>query len=445
MRRVLMIAYHFPPSLTVGRMRTVKYCKYLPEFGWEPAVVTSHPEAPYDPKLLDEIPAGTEVHRVGGGALVAGMLHAARALRGAVRACLPRRQGSTGEGVSVGSDAPGMVWYLYWPDLHASWIVPALRRALPLARKCDVIYSSGWPMSCHIIGRRLAKLTGKPWIADHRDPWTLDWTYPLRVQDRLFRWCERTCVRQCAYLVNVNEDRTRAHRKAFSFAPAEKFVTIPNGFDPADFEGLPKPPTEGPLTIAYIGALYGGRSPQGLMRAIALLRERGRGLPGQLKLRLIGDGATDHAALGRELGILDCLELSARVPYGQALKALATSHVALLLGGSKVDTISTPTKIYEYFFMGKPMMAVLPKGALWGLLAAAGVPCAAHDATEDIARILTGLLETRAAGKPLPVPKPLPGQEKYSRRYTARQMADLMDSLCIPAPCRRPGASRISS
>ena len=69
MRRVLMIAYRFPPSLAVGRMRTVKFCKYLPEFGWQPVVVTCRAPTDYDPVLLDEIPKGTEVHRVGHGTL----------------------------------------------------------------------------------------------------------------------------------------------------------------------------------------------------------------------------------------------------------------------------------------------------------------------------------------------------------------------------------------
>src|SRR5436309_15016195 len=40
MRKVLLITYHYPPSAAVGAIRPAKFARYLPEFGWQPIVLT---------------------------------------------------------------------------------------------------------------------------------------------------------------------------------------------------------------------------------------------------------------------------------------------------------------------------------------------------------------------------------------------------------------------
>ena len=54
-RRVLMVAFHFPPSGAVAAQRAHKFARYLPEFGWEPLVVARRPD-PLQPR--DESFAG---------------------------------------------------------------------------------------------------------------------------------------------------------------------------------------------------------------------------------------------------------------------------------------------------------------------------------------------------------------------------------------------------
>src|SRR6185436_20344693 len=50
-----MVACHFPPSGAVAAQRAHKFARYLPEFGWEPAVVCRRPD-PLQPR--DESFAG---------------------------------------------------------------------------------------------------------------------------------------------------------------------------------------------------------------------------------------------------------------------------------------------------------------------------------------------------------------------------------------------------
>ena len=66
MKRVLMIAYHFPPLAgSSGIQRTLRFVQHLPDFGWEPLVLTADPKA-YDSTsddLLSEVPERTVVRR----------------------------------------------------------------------------------------------------------------------------------------------------------------------------------------------------------------------------------------------------------------------------------------------------------------------------------------------------------------------------------------------
>src|SRR5262245_24596561 len=65
-KRVLMVAYLFPPIANSGTQRPLKFAKYLSNYGWQPTVLTaarleSHAT---DAALLDEIPANVCVVRV---------------------------------------------------------------------------------------------------------------------------------------------------------------------------------------------------------------------------------------------------------------------------------------------------------------------------------------------------------------------------------------------
>ncbi|MBE0585718.1 MAG: glycosyl transferase family 1, partial [Desulfofustis sp.] len=54
MKKVLVIAYYFPPLGGSGVQRVLKFVKYLPQFGWQPTVLTIGPTAYYahDESLL---------------------------------------------------------------------------------------------------------------------------------------------------------------------------------------------------------------------------------------------------------------------------------------------------------------------------------------------------------------------------------------------------------
>ena len=66
MKRILMIAYHFPPLAgSSGIQRTLRFVQHLPSLGWQPMVLTAHTRA-YEQTsqdLLADVPSNTLVRR----------------------------------------------------------------------------------------------------------------------------------------------------------------------------------------------------------------------------------------------------------------------------------------------------------------------------------------------------------------------------------------------
>jgi len=64
LKQILFISYFFPPLGGPGVQRAQKFTKYLPQFGWQPIVITvkNIEYIAYDYSLLKEI-SNVEIHR----------------------------------------------------------------------------------------------------------------------------------------------------------------------------------------------------------------------------------------------------------------------------------------------------------------------------------------------------------------------------------------------
>src|SRR4051812_41139414 len=152
-RRVLVCAYFFPPLGGAGVQRTLKFVRYLADFGWRSTVVSTRSRiyGTHDPNLVDEIPADTRVVRTRAlplARLVAIVLYKLRLRR--------------------------LRLWVSWPDGGLGWAPLAflaawreLRRERP-----DVIFSSASPYGGHLVAMLLSRTTGIPWVADFRDDWS---------------------------------------------------------------------------------------------------------------------------------------------------------------------------------------------------------------------------------------------------------------------------------
>lgn len=346
MKRVLVLAYLFPPIANSGSQRPLKFVKYLSRFGWEPIVMTAANFGDHriDEGLLADIPDGTSVVRVP-------MLN--ERIAGAIA--------TIGLGTTLARRlADGVSWRLKTrfrrPDLYSLWRPLARRAAMKVFhdRGFDAIYATGFPWTSLLIGRDVSKATGRPLIADFRDPWAAEDLFRAEHPSGDAELAlEQSIVRHAASVVTVSTTMTARMIAAHPEVDAEKFVTIHNGFDPEDINGAAPPPHQR-FRIVYTGVWKEGYNPAALYDAIDRIR---RSTPDVLTdVEVIAAGFEPGEARRRDLAgfITEVGVLSHE-------DAVALMHSADLLflsnGDGARQQLGLPGKMYEYLATGRPVLA----------------------------------------------------------------------------------------
>src|SRR5664279_800709 len=234
-KRLLMVAYHFPPvRVSSGIQRTLKFCTYLREYGWDPLVLSISPGAyeVINPDQVREIPEYVVVERAFG-------LDTSRQL-------------------SIKGK------YFRWmaqPDRWVSWWPGAVLTGMRMIKKYqpDAIFSTFPIATAHLIGLSLSKRTGLPWVADFRDAMTEE-DYPRdpltwKVQRRL----EAASVKQCSRAVFTTQPTRDMYAERYPDIPESRWAVIENGYDEDNFidaeTGLELAPLGNPgqLTLIHSG------------------------------------------------------------------------------------------------------------------------------------------------------------------------------------------------
>ena len=404
-----MVAYYFPPLGGIGSPRAMKLATYLPESGWDVTVLAPRRGTYYrDPTLT--FPEEKVVRT--------GSIELSRA----GKTVLAPRTSDT-EAARVGSlrrlvrDAARK--WLYRPDPQIGWYpfaVRAGRRALREGR-FDAVFSSSFPITAHLVGRRLHRDSGLPWVAEFRDPWTdvIADGEPRKAREAAR---ERSIVVEATRLVTVSE----AWAALFRGKGARDVGVVTNGYDAADL--APGRPPDG-IVVTYLGSFYSDR--QDLSAVWPALRRIWDNSPSRrFRLRFVGD--LDRG-LRREIaahGLEEALEVTGFLPYREALARTADSSILLGAGARDERPILKgliPAKLFEYLGTGLPILYVGDPGSDAALLLARQPGCfvvAPGDAA-SIERALRQALDTPRLARDL---------EAYTRRALAARLAVILDDAC---------------
>lgn len=416
-RELLVIAFHYPPdNSSTGVLRTLKFTQYLYRHSWRSCVISA-PVSFYrftDPESLRLVPPETAVYRT---------------------SALDIKQH-----VSLFGVYPS---FLSYPDRYWPWVFPAARQAARLIRetRVDALYTTSPIPSAHLIGLRLKRRFGLPWLADFRDPWVED-SMPM-LEKRVARYFERKVVTQADRVICNTPALRRTFLARYPELPPEKFVTIPNGYDEADFVGI-TPRRDAKFEILYPGPADNvNRNPRPLLEAVALALKNGWLPRENLQITFLGAGdslrKTGCADDIERLALRDVIREEPRVPYREALARQAQADVLLVLNeplgsGPGIEAsrswtqLCVPAKVYENLRLGRPSLALVSGGAVAELLetTGGGHVVAPHD-IEAIARRLKELYEQHPAATTPPEISPVIAQ--YSRENLTRQLAAELDTL----------------
>lgn len=440
-RHVLFITYLFPPGMEMGAQACAQISRYLPLYGWRPVVLTvreRHLED-VDPRpdralpgpviRTDVLPHAFDVYR-----------------HFKARLGLMAANGTNGNGITSLPEARGS--WRWWvlsllaiPDAYTGWIPMAVIRGLTAIRRYRIehLFSSGPPWTSHVVALVLARLTGLPWTAHFRDPWTgpireIARLKPVSARSaRIEAALERLVLRRATSVVCVTEQHARLLRQLHPDIPPGKFTSIPNGFDGQEWQGIgagkAARSAETQFVISYAGTLYNRRSPVPVFRALKSLVDAGVVAPGWIRIDLFGRcdqaGNRHVRELAEECGLVHQVRITGPLSRPEALRRMARSNLLLLLAEGL--TLQVPGKTYEYMRAGRPILALAPEGPVAELLRVTGGAWVV-DPSDEL-QIEAAIREAYTAwedGRPLPGPDPN-AVSQFDRRVLAARFADLFD------------------
>ncbi len=264
------MTYYWPPSGGPGVQRVLKFVKYLPEFGWEPHILTvENGEYPaIDETLIKDIHPRAKVHKV----TTVEFFDLFRKIRG-------KKQGDAIETYELVKERKELSLFerlaqfirlnILIPDARVGWYLFAKRKSLQIAREVDpdIIFSSSPPHSLQLVASAIAQKLKCKWIADFRDPWTKSF-----YDKGMKRWLisENTNFRLEQRIINKADKVTSVSPGVIELLQAEeKGHIIPNGYDEDDFDkDISK---SDKFKIVYTGHIASLQNPQRFFEALANL------------------------------------------------------------------------------------------------------------------------------------------------------------------------------
>ncbi len=340
--------------------RTVKFLRYLPEFGYAARVLTT-----------SAFGAGEQ----------GGVLHAWEPLQ--LYRYLFNRSVRAGAPSSVRTDAGHLGGLRQWlrcavcvPDLQLTWLPAALWRGLRSLRRAptDLIYSTYPPASAHLLGLALKNLTGLPWVADFRDSWIYDpldpaldaMPYRRALEQRL-----EEAVVAAADVVIAATEITAEHLRLRHPQAAARVQVIANGFDPEEFESA-GPQEGGPLQLVHTGSFslsHPRRTPQPLFCAMETLLDAEPAWARRLQLVLVGQLTPAEREAAAHLEKAGMVQITGPLERQAALARQQRAHALLLVDHIRPwPSSNVPGKFYEYLACHRPILALAGNGMVERLM-----------------------------------------------------------------------------
>lgn len=408
-KRVLMIAYHYPPVRgSSGVHRTLKFSQYLPDYGWEPIVLTVNPRAyaQVSPDQIKDIPESVKVYRAFG-------LDSRKHL--SIRGFYPQ--------------------FLGLPDRWVTWWLGAVPMGMRLIKEYrpDVIWATYPIATALMIGAALQRVSGLPLVADFRDTMVDEDYPPPGALRKAYEWVEASAVKRCTQAVFTTPSAVSFMKHKYPALPESRWRLIQNGYDEENFREAAAQPSErhgGPLRMVHSGTLYPSeRDPRAFFAALSQLKKTGDVSAATLHVLLRATGHDDTMRpLIDQNDIADIVTLEAAVPYSEALAEMLNADALLLLQAANCNR-HIPAKLYEYVRARRPIFALTDHaGDTAEELRNAGITTIARlDSAEDIAALLVQFMaQLREGTAPVPTDAVV---ESHSRKARTAELAALLDSV----------------
>jgi hypothetical protein len=361
-KKVLIIAYYWPPAGGPGVQRWLKFIKYLPEFDIEPIVyIPSNPNYPIiDDSLVAEIPAGLTILKqpIAEPYKLANKISKGKSATISKGIIPDKKRQSVMERLML-----FVRGNFFIPDARKNWVKPSVNYLTTYIRdySIDTIITTGPPHSLHLIGEQLKRNLDIKWIADFRDPWT---TISYHKKLKLMPMARKkhkdleALVLNTADIIVVTSNNTKKNFASLTEQPIE---VITNGYD---YEAVEKVVLDEKFSLSHIGSLLSERNPEVLWKVLDELVTDDKVFASMLELNFVGSVSKDVLRSLEEHNLSQYAKLKAYVSHVEAIKHQQKSQVLLLIEIDSEDTkCIIPGKLFEYMVSNRPILGIGPKGS----------------------------------------------------------------------------------
>jgi glycosyltransferase involved in cell wall biosynthesis len=304
-----------------GALRSTKFVKYLPEFGWETCVFTLEIQK----KTIE----------------------------------------NTGAVIRIPSATPYQKPYQVTPY---GWAFNVYQYGKTFLKKhpVNLIYVTCPPFPQLVAALLLKKRLKCPLIVDFRDAWSLDpYTEGSRLKrflyKKVFPLLEKKVLLSSDVFIANTPSMQQSYQAVYPFLKG-KTVLIPNGYDEDDFKNIKLPATPNQVfTLIYCGSFgIGGRDPKLLFQTIKTFIEQ-KGCV--LQLKIIGDDSALIRQYIKALNLNNVILVIGVIPHPEAITYMHQADALVLYQeNTKAKVSAIAGKTYEYLRIGKPILAIVPPG-----------------------------------------------------------------------------------
>jgi len=421
MKKVLIIAYFRPYRNGSGRV--LGLADFLPEFGWQPIILTAPLNEKPDPqyRVIE-----TEYRDILGFWKKIFRFNPTEDMRRQVkkRLYVTSKMSFVDSLLSLG----GAI--INYPDGEKGWTSFAVKAGDELLQNEDIdAMISIWPVTSHLIAKELKIKHKIPWIADFPDLWSQNHNYSYgHLRKMIDRRLERKTLLPADTLTTVSQPWSEKLRMLHK---QKSVYAITHGFDPATLN-IPPAQLTAKFTITYTGTIYAGKQdPSKLFDALRDLISDGSVDPDNVEVRFYGDKEDWLAKEVEKYGLSSIVEVFGRIPKEIAIKKQRESQLLLLLNWEDQREKGVyPLKVFEYLAAQRLILATGGSGddVIRELLDE--TKAGRYGSTvEDIKSIISELYsEYKLKGK-ITYKGDKEKINKHSYREKARKFAEILDYL----------------
>ena len=319
---------------------------------------------------------------------------------------------------------------LLLPDSERPWADRLAKTILTndLVEPNDVLATFGQPMSDHLAGLKIKRRLGVPWIAHFSDPWSDNPYLSQNPVSRLrLRHMESQVFAAADRLLFTSDETVELVMRKHPAVWHGKASVLPHAYDPAfDRDVAPWRGRAGPFVLRHLGNFYGPRNPLMLIRALVLLRKTQPSVLDNVKIELVGRWVDNERWSPADSGLPDSLLTFCKpVAYEESLRQMCSADGLLIIDAPFEHNVFFPSKLVEYLWARRPILALTPPGTSANIVAASGGVLASPETPETIAAGLVNIihrLRAGTAGAP---------SEDIVTQYDARRVAEAFDRVVI--------------